>query len=390
MGPSAVCRVALLNSARPWIGEAAHTFALAQGLRERGIDVTLVVRRGHELERRAAETELRVESLTFHSRFSWVSDRADVLRLRAILARDRPQIVHCHRGKDHWIAALALRRVRPRPALLRTRHVVTPMRGHLFNRWLLTRATDCTLAVSHAARVSLQHVLSPHQFAAVPVIYAGVDLQAFHPRRRSEIWRREVLGLGENELAVGLVGRIQNVKGQSVFLRAAAMLAERGAAAKFLIAGIERSPGRIDALREEADQMRLAERVVFLPEIPEIETAIGSLDVGVIASLGSEGSSRIAYETLASGVPLVATRVGVLPEIIRHGENGLLCPPGEPESLAFQIGLLLEDADLRRRLGEAGRRHVEEHHSLDLWLDSLCTLYDQVAARGLVAAPAGV
>ncbi|MBN1476335.1 glycosyltransferase family 4 protein [Candidatus Sumerlaeota bacterium] len=373
--------MALLNSARRWIGEAAHVLMLAEGLRGRGVEVTLFARRGHELERRAREAGLDVEALEFASRFSWLTERRDIRRLREIIRERRIQVLHAHRGKDHWIAALARRGVKPRPALLRTRHVVTPMRNHVFNRWLMRRATDSILAVSDAARQSMAAVLKPEQLGRVCVIPSAVDLTAFHPNRRSETVRCDLLGLGELEVAVGLVARMQRVKGQRVLLEAAAKLVGSGHRARFVLAGAERSPGRIDALERLAEDLGVGERVVFLREIEDIAALIASLDIGVVASLGSEGSSRVAHECMASGVPLVATRVGVLPELIRDGENGLLCEPGDADALADRIGRLIDDSDLRARLAKEGRAHVEAHHSPEGWLDAIQAVYAEAVSR---------
>jgi glycosyltransferase involved in cell wall biosynthesis len=381
MAGSAVTRVALLNSARRWIGEAAHVLMLAEGLRGRGVEVTLLVRRGHELEWRAREAGLDVEALEFPSRFTWSVERRDIRRLREIIRERRIQVLHAHRGKDHWIAALARRGVKPCPALLRTRHVVTPMRNHVFNRWLMRRATDAILAVSDAARRSMVKVLRPDQLGRVCVIPSAVDFAAFHPSRRSETLRRKLSGLTGTELAVGLIARMQRIKGQRVLLEAAAKLIAGGKNARFILAGAERSPGRIDALRQHAHELGVGDRTVFLHEADDIATLIASLDIGVVASLGSEGSSRVAHECMASGVPLVATRVGVLPELIRDGENGLLCDPGDADALAERIGRLIDDSDLRARLASAGRAHVERHHSPEGWLDAIQAVYAEAVSR---------
>ncbi len=378
MSRQQVTRVVITNSARRWIGEAAHVLALAEGLAAEGVEVTLIVRRGHELERRARDAGLRVHALRFGSRFSPWGDLFDIFRLRRIIRAARAQVVHCHRGKDHWCAAMALLGMRRRPALFRTRHVVTPMRGHHFNQWLMHRATDLTIAVSEAARRSLSPIFGEENLIHTPVIGAAVDLERFHPKRRSATVRREMFGVGDDEMVVGLVGRIQRVKGQGVFIDAAKRLAERGVKAKFVIAGAERSEGRMDRLRDRVASLGLADRFVFLGEVDEVADLIAALDVGVVASLGSEGSSRVALEIMASEVPIVATRVGALPEIIRDGTSGVLCAPGDVEALADGIELLLRADDLRVEFADAARRHVEQWHSPDLWLGTIQRLYDKM------------
>jgi glycosyltransferase involved in cell wall biosynthesis len=321
-----------------------------------------------------------VEALEFSSRLR-PSDWTDVRRLREILRRDAIEVVHCHRGKDHWTAAVALRGFRPRPALIRTRHVVTPMRTQLTNRWLMRRATDGVIAVSEAARASVAR-LFPDDLNRVKVIYSAVDLELFRASRRSERHRREVLGAGADECVVGLIGRVQRIKGQRVLLEAAASLKSRGTVPRIVMAGTERTPRRIDRLRAEANALGVESNTIFFGEVDDIATLIASLDVCVIASLGSEGSSRVALEAMASGVPVIASRVGVLPEIIKPGENGLLFAPGDSEELAHAMASLLGDSAKRAQLGEAGRRTVERDHRPDDWIAKTRAVYDAAAAQG--------
>lgn len=369
MSETPITRVAILNSARRWIGEAAHVLDLALGLKERGVEVDLCVRRGQPLEERARAAGLTVHSMQFESRFKPIGDFRDALALRRLVKRRDIQVVHCHRGKDHWSGAVALFGLRSRPALVRTRHVVTPMKNKMANRWLMHRATDGVIAVSEAAKGSLGGL------ADARVIYSAVDLEKFHPSKRSDAVRRDITEAKAGDFVIGLVGRIQRVKGQGHLLEAASMLIDKHPAIRVVVAGGERTPGRIDALRAATHELGIGQRVTFLDEVEDIQGLIASLDIGVIASVGSEGSSRVALETMASGVPLIATRVGVLPEWINHGENGLLCEPGDAAGLAKEIEHLVSDESLRRQLGQMGRKYVESHHTRERWLDEVMDSY---------------
>jgi rhodanese-related sulfurtransferase len=120
-------RILLLNSARRWIGEAAHTFTLARALESRGHWVLLGVRRGFELEKRAAAEGLRYRAFTLNSRFIPWDDLRDTRAIRQILRDEKIDLIQVNRGKDHWLAAAAqLFAARPPVPLIRARHVVTP------------------------------------------------------------------------------------------------------------------------------------------------------------------------------------------------------------------------------------------------------------------------
>ena len=371
--------ILLLNSARKFIGEAAHCLALAREFSVRGHRVWLGVRSGFELEERAREeAHCIVVPFTFSGSFSPSSDTRDVLALRRLIRTEAIDIVHCHRGKDHWLAAAALMFYSNPPPMVRTRHVVIPMATHVFNRWLLGRRTSRVIAVSKQAAAGLGPMCDLLG-DRLRVVYSAADTQKFHPDQRSAACRAE-MGVAEHELLVGLVARLQNIKGQRQFLEAAALLAPRFPQTKFLVAG-RGSDERFARLREMAASAGIADRVIFAGWLDDVAVAIASLDVSVVASLGSEGSSRISYESMASGTALVATTVGCIPEITRNGETALLVLPADSAALAQAIGRLLENAELRADLAANALDYVRAHHTMDRWVNHTLAVYEEALGR---------
>ena len=373
-------RILILNSARRWIGEAAHTLALAEGLRGRGHTVCLGARRGFELETRARASGLRVFPLEFSSRFNPIHDARDILRIRRIIRREEINVVHCHRGKDHWLCAAACLLLTRRVALIRTRHVVTAVRPHVFNRWLYGRATDGVIAVSKAAQNSLGRLASRLSPPCVRLIYSAVDANVFSPTRRGTDVRRR-LGADDETVLVGLIGRIQRVKGQRDFLRAAAAVAQKRPNARFLLAG-RGSVNQVKALWEFADTVGLPrERLRVEGILADLPDVMASLDIGVVASVGSEGSSRVILEYLASGCPVVATRVGGIPDLVRDGHEGFLVEPRDPTDMAARLDRLIQDPALRRAMAEAGRRAALERFTPERWIGEVESLYRETTAE---------
>ncbi len=375
-------RILIANSSRKWISEAAHCFLLYENLAARGHHPILAVREGRELERRARDAGMRCVPLHFRSQLAPVSDMRDILRLRRLMAEESIDLVHCHRGKDHWIAALALQRLRPRPPLIRTRHVVTPVAAHLFNRWLFGHATSRLIAVSKAAQASLA-ARSPRWFqralaGKTRLVYPGVDLERFSPDRRSESWRRK-MGLDEDDVLIGLIGRFQRIKGQYEFLRSAGIIARDYPRVWFLLAGRGTDEKR-QRYRHMAESLGIESRLILLGEVDDIAPVIASLDLGVVASLGSEGSSRIVMESMASARPIVATRVGGIPDLIEDGVTGRLVPPGDVAAMRNAICEMLNSPELRRRLGEAARSRADACFRFDRWLDETEKVYREALA----------
>lgn len=371
-------RVLILNSARKFIGEAAHCLDLARELLARGYEARLLLRRGYEVAQRAEAEGLPAQVLNFSSDFAPWADWQDLRQLKALVRTWQPDIIHCHRGKDHWLAAAARLASGGRfPPLVRTRHVTVPMAQHAANRWLMLGATARTIAVSRAAAASLGEI-GRLLGDRLHIVYSAVDLARFSPAKRSEEFRRQ-LGINPGELLIGLIGRIQNIKGQRIFLEAARAIAQAFPATKFLIAG-RGADYRFEALLRTAHELGIGDRVVLRGWLADVSVAIASLDVSVIASLGSEGSSRIGYESMASGVPLVATRVGCLPEIVRERETGLLVPPADARALAGALAELLAYPEEARTYARNALQRVRTFHNYDRWIAETVSVYEQALA----------
>jgi glycosyltransferase involved in cell wall biosynthesis len=353
-------RLIHINSAERWVGEAAHSVELCAGLAERGHQVVWAGREDAPVIERARQAGLRALPLRLPRRFAWLGELRDVRALRDTIDEIDADALHAHRGKDHWVAAAVLlkwRCPRPddaaarralfesagesgpktyRPDLFRTRHVVMPCKRHGFNRWINTRATSQLLAVSKAAAASLEPYWS--EARARKVIPSGVDLRRFHPGLRDLAWRESEFGVPAASPLVGLVGRIQQVKGQHVFLEAAKLVAAKRPDVHFACVGSTRNERRAAKLVAEGEKA-LGKRWRVAGHVDEIERLIASLDVGVVASLGSEGSSRVTLEYLASGVPVVASRVGGIPDVAECAADLPLrfFDPGNARQLADEL-----------------------------------------------------
>jgi len=330
-------RILMINSARKWIGEAAHTIMLVEGLRARGIPVVLVCRKDFALHQKAKEKNIPFYNLTMKGNFNGVNDLLDLTALRRIIKEHQIDIIHAHRGKDHWYSACVrlLPGLPARPFVIRTRHVTVPVKNHIFNRWLYQKGTDSVIAVSQKAAESLQGVPMKNNPA---VIYAAVDTARFTPEKRSDEMRRAcgISNVAPDAPLIGLVARFQRVKGQAVLLEAIPKILQFLPDARFVFAG-QGKEGNRQTLIQKVQESNISNRVQILGFLPDIETLIASLDAGVVASLGSEGSSRITMEYMASGVPVIATSVGGIPELLECGRLGRSVEPNNAEELARGI-----------------------------------------------------
>jgi glycosyltransferase involved in cell wall biosynthesis len=177
-------------------------------------------------------------------------------------------------------------------------------------------------------------------------------------------------------MRVGFVGRLRPVKGCEVFLQAAKLISAQRADVNFVIAG----SGTLGAdLRVHSASMGLSGRVRFLGFVDPVAPVQKALDIVVIPSL-SEAFGLSAIEALALQVPVVASRVGGLPEVIVDGETGLLVTPDDPQAIVDAVYRLLDDPELGRRMAAAGAQLVEECYTLERMVDGYLGVYRGIAS----------
>jgi glycosyltransferase involved in cell wall biosynthesis len=363
-------------SCRGWSSDAYWAARLSVELERAGHYVILACRRGTEdtvIEKARAAGARHIEILSFDGGLKPASDAADVKRLREWLPEI--DVVHAHRGKEHWLAAVANRlSTTPRP-LVRTRHIVQPVRAHALNRWLYRKATGLTVTVTEAIRRQYlaAELAPPERVIALP---GGVDAEAFRPGRAAEPFRRAI-GLVDDTPLIGLLGGFRIMKGQLIALEAMERLARANRAFHMALVG----RGALDlTIRAARARAGLAERVSILEGETDPVNAVAAFDVALYVPLESDGMSRVLFEYLAAGRAVIASRVGVVTEVLADGENALLVPAGEPGPLAEAIGRLLGDRALRARLGAAARALVEHRLSGARLAEMLAARYTMLAS----------
>jgi glycosyltransferase involved in cell wall biosynthesis len=202
--------------------------------------------------------------------------------------------------------------------------------------------------------------------ARVVVVYNGVPLERFFPGCGGARVRQE-LRLAPEEVAIGIVGNFSPVKRHDVFLRAAAIVGPRRAAARFFVVGgevFEANRGRDAALRAEARRLGVEGRVAFLGRREDVPAVMDALDI-LVSTADPEACSRAILEAMASGTPVIGAAAGGTPELIVPEETGLLFRPGDADALAAALLRVIDDTRLRRAMGQAGRARAEAKFSVE-------------------------
>jgi len=223
---------------------------------------------------------------------------------------------------------------------------------------LLAPLTDAFIAVAEShGRYLAEHEGCPA--AKVRVIPNGVDVETFHPRWPSRSLQEE-LDLPADVPVAGIVAALRPEKDHALFLRAAAVVRRQVPRARFLIVGDGPERQSLEAL---ARQLSLEDGVHFLGSRSDVAELLSLIDVLVLTSR-MEASPVSVLEAMAGEKPVVATRVGSLPETVLDGRTGYLVTPGDEQGIADRVIELFDDPQRAARMGRAGREHVLAHGSV--------------------------
>ncbi len=279
-----------------------------------------------------------------------------LVALRRSLLQDPVEIIHAHNP----VMAVGARVVaRSLPRRLRPRVVVTDHNvwgGYVpLSRWadgLTSPLDDARLTVSEAVRASLP---APIQRRS-QVVLQGIEVEHVRAQRAGRAAVRAELGLDPDALVVGTVANLRAQKAYPDLLAAALEVVERLPDVRFITVGQGPLEAEVRALHA---RLALGDRLLLLGHRPDAVRVMAACDVFVLASR-YEGLGVAVMEALALGLPVVATAVGGVPEVVEHGREGLLIPPARPRELAAALVELLTDAERRQCMAEAAARRGAE------------------------------
>ncbi|MDZ4861082.1 MAG: glycosyltransferase family 4 protein [Candidatus Hydrogenedentes bacterium] len=309
-------------------------------------------------------------------------DWAAYRELTDIFRNGRYDIVHTHTSKAGYLGRLAAAKAGV-PIIFHTPH------GHIFfgyfNRALTAlytrlerhaaRKTDCLIALTRRGiEEHLAHSVGrPDQW--VPV-FSGIDLAPFDHAIAQREATRAALGIGPNEILIGAVGRLEPVKGFAYFVDASLLVAEASESARFILVGD-------GALRAELESRAkpLGTRFQFLGMRDDVPELMAAMDICVVPSL-NEGMGRVILEAGAAGTPVVASRVGGIPEIVQEPATGLLVRPRDATGISSAALSLVHSAERRARMGSAARGHARGY-SLASMVEKIESLYDNFVREKL-------
>jgi glycosyltransferase involved in cell wall biosynthesis len=354
-----------------WGGQELRILTEMEGMARRGHRLHLVAPANARIVVAARARGLSVESLPIE----W-KRLPGLVAMRRWLACNAPRfdVINAHSSTDAWLAALARTTLPGVPALVRTRHLSTPVNRLPTTRWLYQHATSHIVVTGEALKTRLvRH--NGYDPATITSVRTGIDLARFRPLDRAAM--RAQCGVDARP-AIGIVATLRDWKGHDDLLEAWRELTTGVPGWQLLVIGD--GPRRAHLARR-VRELALDAEVRFTGNQDDVPAWLACLDIAVLPSYGDEGVPQSLMQAAACGVPVVSTPIGAIAEAVVEGETGLLVPPRNPRALAQALATLMNDPAERERMGCVAHAYAQTHFGIDAMLDAMEAIFDRAAAR---------
>ena len=370
-----VRRVLIVTDSKIWTAEAEYAVEVARAERALGIDVTFVAPGGSAVLDSVGSEPGAVRLPGPDPSRSPSDFLADVRFLSALVSRNGFDVVHSSRSAPHACCALA---VGSRVPLVHLRGGAQRPHGGPANRFLYNRMTKATIVSSRRIEEWLTEGLSVPE-ERVHRLFAPVDVSAFGGAAEFPGLRAD-LGLAGDAPLIVNVARLSPVKGQHVLVRAMARVVRSHPEAVLVLVG-EPWSGEPAGVLGLAEELGISSSVCATGRRNDIPSVLLEAAVCVCSSTGSEENSRAVSEYMASGRPVVATGVGVIPELIEDGVTGLLVPPDDADGLASALVRILESPEHASRMASGARSFAERALSRESFVEGLNRILETAGGR---------
>jgi glycosyltransferase involved in cell wall biosynthesis len=345
-------RILHLESSGSWGGQEYRTCLEVNWLNAHGHDAWLICDPRSGVLAKAKQLGTRVRTLPLRRRIDPITS----LRIWLFCRRHGIDLIKTYSSKDHWLCLPLFLCGMP---VTRARCITDPLgprvRAFIYKYGCAKIVADAQVIKKQFVE---QHGVSPEK---VEVIGSGVDLPKFHPDRDGMKFRSE-MGYSAETPIIANIGMIRSDKGQMKLVKAARMVLQQCPNARFIFVG--QGTGdcwREKRLRQAIYDSGLENKIIMLGYRWDTPDILAAANIVVIASLYTEASPIVLREAFASGRPVIATKIGDVPEIVEDGENGLVVEPGDSGALATAILRFLTNKELAARCAVNALRYAREH-----------------------------
>jgi glycosyltransferase involved in cell wall biosynthesis len=357
-----------VDTERGWRGGEAQVLLLCQGLRRQGFRPLLVCQPKSLLAKRASAVDIPFRELPMRSEY----DLGAIWRLRQMIRREAVRLCHAHTAHAHTLLWLATMGTGAR--LLVSRRVDFAVAGNVFSRRKYLSPRVHFAAISTGVKRVLRDAGIPEE--RIAIVPSGIDVGKFH---RADADRtvdiRSEFHIPPGARIVGNIAHLADHKGHRYLIDAADIVIKEEPDVIFLIVG---EGEERKALETQIARLGLQGKIILAGFRENVAAFLSAFDLFALSS-HLEGLCTSLLDAMLAGVPVVTTRAGGVPDIIKDNENGLLVEPRNPAALAHAIVRLLRDREFAQRLARSARETVLRDFTSDKMVEGTIAVYDALA-----------
>jgi len=354
-----------IDTESTWRGGENQLLLLHEGLIQLGHSSTIVTQPDSELAIKLKMMNENFIEIPMRSEF----DFSTATKIAKIVKNKNVHIIHTHTAHSHSIGVIA-KMFRRNVRLIAHRRVDFPLRKNIFSRIKYLK-TDKIIAISNGVKNAL--IKSGVDEKRIAIVYSGIDLNKFDRKLNLDALRKEFKVI-EDKFIVGNIAHLADHKGHRYLIESAKIVTEQAPDTLFIIVGEGKLKLELKSLVRKLD---INEKIIFTGFREDIPELLYVFDIFVLPSY-LEGLCTSLMDAMAMSKAIVATNVGGIPEVVKDGTNGILVPPKNPEKLAEAILTLKNNYELRKSMGNAGRKIVEEKFSSSRMVLNVEKIYYEV------------
>jgi glycosyltransferase involved in cell wall biosynthesis len=347
-----------------WGGQEMRIVAESVAMRARGHKMVIACQPDSQILREAKAAGIP----TVPMRLRKGLDVAGIARCVQAIRAHGIDLVHTHSSPDAWTCGMAARLAGVR--VIRSRHLSTPVKPGWTSRLVYGRLADRVITSGQAIRDHLIAInaMDPARIVSIP---AGIDVQRFAPVA-DPLPARHELGFDDADFVIGIVAVLRSWKGHAHLIDAVHRLAAENVPVKLLIVG---TGPQEEALKHKVSQLGMDSRVLMLGYRTDVPRLIGAMDCSVLPATKNEATSQALPQALAMKIPVIATAVGGLPEVVIDQQTGLLIPPGDADALCRALLWVHQHPAEAKQMAERGHAHVHAKFTFERMVDRTEAVY---------------
>ncbi|HEC26115.1 MAG TPA: glycosyltransferase family 1 protein [Gammaproteobacteria bacterium] len=334
----------------------------AQGMAELGHDLTLLCPDEAEIGALAKKHGLNVHLLPIGRK-----KIAALLALRTWLGENPQDVINTHSSTDSWLIALATRMMADRPAIVRTRHISSPIPANLSSRWLYTKSCDHVVTTGEKLRqtlIDVNHFPAEH----ITSVRTGINLDYFSPVDQSVV--RNKLGMDKKAFIIGIVATLRSWKGHRYLIRAFSRFSNKNS--RLLIVG---EGPQWDTLHTLVDKLGLRDRVIFTNRQQNIAEWMNTMDVFCLPSYANEGVPQALMQSQACGIPAITTLNGSINEAVIPDKTALIIEPRNSDAVLAALEQIYKDNKMISTMSEAAHLNAQKNFSSQQMIEKMDAVF---------------